>query len=123
MKCILALAAVAVGVLVMVSCHDSDCLAPVSLDSTPPDVEMVIYYRSVGSAAVDTLVITSADSSHHVEAAADAPVEVFYAAHDPEGVRRVQLGVARLTTVAVGIDSKRIPGSPRGVVSWSHPVW
>jgi hypothetical protein len=93
-------------------CSRRDCLAPPSADATPPEVSLKVIYVSPDSRDPDTLHVTSADSAAYVEGRADQRLRVSYSARDPEGMKRLWLGAARLTTVGAGLDSRRIPVEP-----------
>ncbi|MDX1740405.1 MAG: hypothetical protein R3178_03890 [Rhodothermales bacterium] len=101
-----------VGIAVCIGCGRSDCLVPPASDQSPPDVRLTVVYVPPGAADPDTLLATPADSVVYVDGRADRQVHVSFWARDPEGMKQLWLGAARLTTVGAGLDSKRMPVEP-----------
>ncbi len=101
------LLAVALG-----GCGEKDCLPLPGADETPPSVSLTVVYRSLDTGQSDTLIVAAADPAVRVDGVNANEVEVRYSAHDPEGLRRVHLGSTLLTTVGVGIESRRFGIEP-----------
>jgi len=104
--------AIAAALGIVTACGDRECLPPPTEDESPPEVSMTLIYRPPGSVRPDTLSVSPSDSTIEVDADRDGAVSVAYQASDEEGIRRVELGVTVLTTVGVGIDSRRVPTEP-----------
>ncbi len=112
MRCVPWAISLIAGLMALAGCGRRDCVTPPSSDTSPPEVSLAVVYVPSGSADPDTLVVTTADSAVYVDGRSDEILRVLYSARDPEGMKRLWLGAARLTTVGVGLDSKRIPVEP-----------
>ncbi|NNE36586.1 MAG: hypothetical protein HKN13_15235, partial [Rhodothermales bacterium] len=103
---------IAVAGFIAAGCANRDCLPPPVADDSPPDLTLTIRFLDPASGLQTTRVVTAADSTLHVDARNAGGVTVVYTGRDAEGLRRLHLGATILTTVGVGIESRKVSNEP-----------
>ncbi|QXD14062.1 hypothetical protein GQ464_011390 [Rhodocaloribacter litoris] len=83
-------------------CTPEHCLPRPSEDETPPVLRLEVSFTDAATGRRVTHTLAGSDPARTFRAVASTPVEVTYVASDPEGLRRVQLGVTYQTVAAAG---------------------
>lgn len=89
-----------------VGCASEPCLPEPEADATPPDVRLLVTYTDPDTRQRDSVLLTNADTATVVWADPAAAVTMVYAGADPEGMRRLALGVTIEQTVGVGARTR-----------------
>lgn len=90
----------------------SDCLPAPESDTTPPNLEVVVEYRSSQDGNLNRHEASTADSSVTLLADRNSPVHIRYAAVDSSGMRQLVPGLTIHQTVGIGVERQHVEIGP-----------